>query len=195
MADRIPIEVTPGELAALQTMRGEHAIADAVGQPMPYDESTRAWGEVRPSNPASVQRLPTMQQWRDKQIGNLQAVGETNYRIGITKPRKDPIQAGIDAQPAYETAMRDPKVLARRAINLGKTNMQEWASNAENIGAARLVQGVVSRIGKVERSITANHGKMTQHLARIDAMPNAGPGDRERRMVENLRGLRAFKDS
>jgi hypothetical protein len=195
MADRIPIEVTPGELAALQTMRGEHAIADAVGQPMPYDESTRAWGEFPPANPASVQRLPTPQQWKDKQLGNLQAVGETNYRVGITHPKKDPIQAGIDSQGAYETAMRDPKVLARRVTGLSKTNMSEWASNAENIGASRLVAGVMARVAKVERSITGNHGKMTQHLARIDAMPNATPADRERRMTENLRGLRAFKDS
>jgi len=45
----------------------------------------------------------------------------------------------------------------------------------------------------VERAVSDLHRKMTAHLARIDALPNVTPADRERRMVENLRGLRAFK--
>lgn len=193
MADRVTVELTQAELKVLQDLRAGHAIPEAVGQPMPYDESARQWGEAPPPNPASVQRLPTKEQWVAKQLRNLQAVGEQNYREGITRPRKDPIQAGIDAQPAYENAMSRPEVRARRVTGLQKTNMAEWAAMSENVGAARLVAGVVDRRHKVERAVGELQVKLAAHLSRIDAMPNATDSDRERRMVENLKGLRAMK--
>jgi hypothetical protein len=192
MADIVNIEVTAGELAALQELRRTHSIPDAVGRPMPYDESERKWGQAPPPNPVSVQRLPTPQAWVEKQIQNLSAVGETNYRVGITTPKKSPIGAAIAAQGSYENAMRNPEVLKRREAGLRRTNDDEWAAMAEK-GASRLVQGVVDRRFKVERAVTTLQAKMASHLQRIDSLPNVTDADRERRMVENLKGMRAIK--
>ena len=157
------------------------------------DVGPLGWGECPPPNPATVTRLIPAAEWEAKQIGNLQAVGETNYRAGITRPKKDPIAAGIAAQGAYESAMRDPNVLARRVSGLKRTNMEEWASMSERLGAARLVTGVVERRYKVQRFLTGYVPKLLTHLSRIDALPNVTDADRERRMVENLKGLRALK--
>lgn len=190
---RISVELTPAELEFLQKAREEHAVPGAVGQPMPYDASKRAWGEEPPANPPSVQRIISPAEWVEKQINTLQAVGETNYRAGITRPRKSPIAAGIAAQPKYEAAMRDPNVLKRRETALRNTTDDVWASRAERIGAARLVSGVVERRAKVEQKVASYHSKLQAHLQRIDSMPDVGEGDRERRMIENLKGLRAMK--
>ena len=187
------VEVTPEELAAIQARRTTDPIPGTAGQPMPYDPSTRDWGQAPPPNPPSIQRLPTPQQWVDKQIRNLSAVGEQNYREGITRPKRDPIQAGIQAQGRYEAQMRDANVLKRREAGLRRTNSDEWASMAERIGAGRLVQGVVERQFKVERAVATLHGKLGSHLQKIDSMPAVTDADKERRMVENLRGLRAMK--
>ena len=46
---------------------------------------------------------------------------------------------------------------------------------------------------KVEQKVQAYHQQLTGHLQRIDAMPDVTDADRERRMVENLKGLRAMK--
>jgi len=89
--------------------------------------------------------------------------------------------------------MRDPNVLKRRETQLRKTDINTWAINAETIGANRLVEGVVARRAKVERFWGAWQPLLTQHLQRIDTLPNVTDADRERRMVENLRGLRALK--
>jgi len=89
--------------------------------------------------------------------------------------------------------MRDQNVLKRREAGLRRTNMEEWGLQCETIGASRLVEGVTSRRPKVERAVAALHSKLSTHLRAIDAMPNVTPADRERRMVENLRGLRAMK--
>lgn len=154
---------------------------------------SREFGEAPPPNPPTVQRLPTATQWVEKQMGNLQAVGQTNYSAGITRPKKDPIQAGIAAQGKYEAKMRDASVLARRAEQLRKTNMDEWASMAERLGAARLVEGVVTRRYKVERFVGGFQPKLEAHLRSIDSLPDVTDSDRERRMVANLKGLRELK--
>lgn len=192
-SDRVNVELTRADLEFLQKARARHEVPGAVGQPMPFVEAERPWGVAAPANPISIQRLPSPTQWVAKQIGNLRAVGETNYRVGITTPKKSPIQAGIAAQAKYEAKMRDPAVLARRVAGLRKSSDEEWAAVAENIGARRLVEGVEARIHKVERAVGSLHSKMGAHLNRIDAMPNASDADSERRMVENLKGLRAMK--
>lgn len=159
----------------------------------PPPEGNRRFGEAPPPNPPTVQRLPTATQWRDKQIGNLQAVGQTNYAAGITRPKKDPIAAGVAAQAKYEAEMRKPEVLKRRETELKKTSMDEWASMAERIGAGRLVEGVTQRVYKVERFLTGYVPKLESHLRTVDALPDVTDADRERRMLENLRGLKKLK--
>jgi hypothetical protein len=187
------VDITPEELAHLVELRKTDPIPGTRGQPMPYDASARAWGEAPPANPAVVTRLPSPQTWVDKQISTLSAVGAANYRIGITQPKKSPTASAIAAQPKYEAAMRDPQVLARRTAGLRNTTDEIWASRAENIGADRLVSGVVQRRDKVERQVTKLHGLMTQHLQRIDGMPNVTASDAEQRMLANLKGMRAMR--
>ncbi|MGH6999375.1 MAG: hypothetical protein ACREEO_14365 [Phenylobacterium sp.] len=185
--------LTPEEEALVQAHRQSGESPRGPGYPVPYDESAREWGVAPPANPPTVTRLVGPQEWVGKQLRNIQAVGEVNYREGITRPKKDPIQAGIAAQGAYEAKMRDPAVLKRREHKLRQTNMEEWASMAERVGASRLVQGVVERQFKIERAVGNLHPKLAAHLQRIDAMPNVTDADRERRMVENLKGLKALK--
>ena len=187
------MHLSDNERALIERVRAEDVPTAPRGHPVPYDESERPWGEAPPANPPTVQRLIDPTDWVEKQIRTLQAVGETNYREGITRPKRDPIKAGIEAQGAYENAMRDPAVLARRVTGLQGTNMEEWAALAERVGAARLVAGVVERRFKVERAVGKLHGRLQQHLQRIDALPNVTDADRERRMIENLKGLRAMK--
>jgi len=164
----------------------------APGYPPPTPPD-RAFGEAPPANPPVVQRVLDETAWVNKQIGNLEAVGEQNYRIGITMPKKDPIKAGIAAQPLYVRQMRDPAVLQRRVDSLEKTNMEEWASMAERVGAANLVRGVVERRYKVERFVGKYVPLLKTHLATIDRMPAVTDADMERRMIENRRGLKALK--
>ncbi len=157
------------------------------------DDPNRQFGVAPKPNPPTVQRLPTAAQWVGKQIGNLTAVGETNYRAGITHPKKDPILAGIAAQGKYEAKMRDPAVLKMRETKLRKTNMDEWASMAERIGASNLVRGVTERQYKVERFVGAYAPKLESHLRTLDAMPDVTDADRERKVIENIRGLKKLK--
>ncbi len=142
---------------------------------------------------ATVTRVISPEAWRERQIKTLQAVGEINYKVGIAKPRKDPIEAGIAAEEKYAANTKKAIDEGRRAAALGKTSMAEWYKYSSDIGAGRLVDGVVKRVAKVDRFIREFQPMLVGHLASIDVLPDVTDSDREQRMLENLRGLKALK--
>lgn len=142
---------------------------------------------------ATVTRVISPSAWKKRQIDTLKAVGEANYKVGIAKPRKDPIQAGIDAEEKYGVETKKAIDEGRRAAALGKTNMAEWYKYTSEIGAGRLVEGVVKREAKVTRFVTTFQPMLVDHLTSIDALEDVTDSDREQRMLENLRGLKALK--
>jgi len=162
-------------------------------QPQVTDEENRAFGEAPAPNPATVTRVLDPKDWVDKQIDTMIAVGRENYVRGVKHPKKDPIKAGIAAQPKYEAKMKDPKVLARRKTQLQKTNMDEWVQMAETLGADKIVDGVVKRRYKIERWVARYQPMLKAHLAAIDAMPDVTEADREAKMLANKRGLQKLK--
>lgn len=162
-------------------------------QPQEPAEDPRAFGEAPAPNPAVVTRILDPKDWVDKQIDTMTAVGRANYLRGIKHPKKDPIKAGIAAQPKYEAKMKDPKVLKRREEQLRKTNMDEWVLMAETLGADKIVDGVVKRRFKIERWVGKFQPLLKGHLAKIDALPDVTEADREAKMLENKRGLQALK--
>lgn len=142
---------------------------------------------------SSVTRILSPEAWKKRQLDTLRSVGEANYKVGIATPRKDPIAAGIAAQPRYVKQMKDDEVLARRESGLRKTDMAAWYKYASELGAKRLVDGVVKREAKVDDFIRTWHPMLTSHVGAIDALPDVTDSDREARMLENLRGLKALK--
>lgn len=143
--------------------------------------------------PVSIQRVIPPDEWKEKQIGNLKAVGAKNYEMRVKSPRRDPIEAGKAAEEKYAEAMRKVIDEKRRLRGLEKTNSDEWLNYTLNIGKERLVDGVVKREAKVAEFVRAWQPLLVDHLSKIDAMPDVTDADREARMIENLRGLKALK--
>jgi hypothetical protein len=139
-----------------------------------------------------VTRLLPPDEWRKRQIGTLKDVGEKNYRQGISMPKKDPIQAGIDAEAVYAARTKAAIEEQRRAKALRGVTMQEWYGYADVIGAPKLVDGVVKREPKVKKFIDSWVPLLESHLANIDRMPKATDKDAEEKMLANLRGLKAL---
>lgn len=143
--------------------------------------------------PIVVTRLVEADEWVNKQVRGVEGVGRANYEAGVQRPRKSPIQASIDAQQRYEEQMRNPQVLARRVTGLRGSSDDEWLANSLSLGAARIVEGVRAREGKIRTKVTALRQAMVAHLQTIDRLPNATDADRENRMIQNKRGLQALK--
>ena len=142
---------------------------------------------------ATIQRILSPTDWKDRQIENLKDVGERSYKVGIAKPKDDPIAAGIRAEPRYASQMKKVIDEERRKKGLEKTSMSEWYKYSDELGAGRLVDGVVKREAKVTRFITTFQPMLVEHVGKIDVMDDVTDKDREDRMLANLRGLRALK--
>jgi len=158
-------------------------------------EQKREWGKPPKPNPATVQRLLPPTEWVEKQLSTLSAVGRENYLRGCRFPRKDPIKEGASdaAQKKYEAKMKDPKILKLRQQKLKKRTIEDWISMVEELGADKLVDGVVKRRHKIERFVGNWHRLLTEHLKTIDDMPTTTREQREAKMIANKRGLEELK--
>jgi hypothetical protein len=142
---------------------------------------------------SSVKRVLSPEDWKNRQINTLKAVGRTNYIDGIKNPKADPIERGIATEAKYAEETRKAIDQKRRAAGLAKTDMATWYKYSASIGADKLVDGVVKREEKVAKFIQAFQPMLTSHLGKIDALAEATDSDRENKMLENLRGLKALK--
>lgn len=140
-----------------------------------------------------VTRILSPVDWEKRQIDNMKAVGEASYKVGVAHPRKNPIEAGIAAESKYNNAMKKVLDEERRAKGLEGVTMAEWSGYTLEIGAGRLVDGVVKRRAKVKKFITAYQPLLVGHVGVIDELPDVTDGDREQRMLENVRGLKGLK--
>lgn len=144
-------------------------------------------------NTATVKRVLSPDDWAKRQIDNLKAVGRSSYLTGIASPKADPIERGIATEGKYAAETRKAIEAGARKAALQKTNMAEWYKYSHDIGADKIVDGVVKREAKVKGFVGAWQPMLTSHLAKIDALAEETDAERESRMLENLRGLKALK--
>jgi len=142
----------------------------------------------------TVQRVLSPADWKDKQIGNLKAVGRKNYLIGIGYPKASPIKAGSSdwSEAKFNAAMMIALDEKRRQVSVGKSSDEEWFRYSKEIGADNLVGGVVKREAKIADFIAAWQPKLVSHLATVDAMGVATLEERIEKAAENIRGLAAL---
>jgi len=131
--------------------------------------------------------------WKNRQINNLRSVGRASYLQGIASPKADPIAEGIKAEDKYAAEVKKAIDSEARKKALQKTSMAEWYTYAVALGADKLVDGVTKREAKVTAFVSAFQPMLTSHLARVDALGDVTDGERENKMLENLRGLKALR--
>jgi len=142
---------------------------------------------------AVVTRLLSPEKWIDRQIGNLKAVGEANYGVGISFPKKDPIAEGIAAEARYAEEVKKAIGEERRKKALEATNIDEWFGYAKDIGKPRLVEGVTKREKEVKDFVGPWQPILLDHVAKMDALPKVTLKERIDKAVANIEGLVALK--
>jgi len=142
---------------------------------------------------AVVTPLISPEDWVKIQLGNLTAVGEANYRKKIAIPRADPILRGIETETKYAEAVKKAIEEKRRKKALEATNIEEWYKYASEIGAGRLVEGVTKRENEVRKFVQPWQPILLEHITKVRELPEVTDKEREERMLQNLRGLKALK--
>lgn len=94
------------------------------------------------------------------------------------------------AGPRWKQAMQD--AIARDAFLKGIASLTDAQviASALKVGGNTWLNGLTNREDKLARAWQILQPKLQQHMDRIAAMPNVTDADREKRMLENLRGMR-----
>jgi len=140
----------------------------------------------------TIQRILPPDQWRKRQLETLKDVGERNYRQRVPIPKKDPIEAGIKAEGKWANEIKKAIDEKRRVTGLQATTGDEWLGYTLNIGAGRLVEGVVKREPEVKDFIDTWQPMLLDHLTKIDPMEVVTLKDRIDKAVANIEGLAAL---
>ena len=142
---------------------------------------------------ATIQRVLPPKEWKEKQIRNLRATGEANYKVGISYPKADPIQEAIKAKEVWFNQLKIAYDEGHFENALKASSIDEWFRYAMEIGAGRLVDGVTKREAEVVKFVEGFQPLLESHLAKIDAMPKTTLQERIQRAIANIEGLHALK--
>jgi len=149
-------------------------------------------------NMAEVPERPTVTRvidptpWINRQVKMVKEVAVDNYKIGIGYPKKDPIQAGIEAEDAWWEGLKNAKEKGLRVVGLKGTNMEEWHGYSLKF-ADRLEDGVVGREKEIRDFVDPWHPILLRHLAEVDKKPVVTLKQRIDKAVANMEGLAALK--
>jgi len=80
------------------------------------------------------------------------------YEEGIKAPAKDWATEAARGQPAFEAAMRDPKVLKLRETNIKAAGSEKWSRKASAVGPSRFREGVPAAKDDYSKGFTPYHG-------------------------------------
>jgi hypothetical protein len=142
----------------------------------------------------AIERVRRPEAYRDKLIKNVTAVGAANYLEGIKHPKKDPILAGIAAEPKYKDQTTKALQNETRKKHLEFSSKELWNEVAEKRANA-LPEGVQIRAAKVDRFWNGWQPILSEHVTKLDTMPVGTFQDRKNKMLSNVDGLVAKKGS
>ena len=143
----------------------------------------------------TITRVLSPSDWTSKQIDNLVAIGKKNYLLGISKPKKSPIEEGSSdfSEAKFQAQMMIALEKKSRQRGVAASSDSVWYAMSSTLGAKNLVEGVKAREAKVRRFVDAFQPQLLSHLATIDAMPVSTLGERAAKMTANMEGLAALR--
>jgi hypothetical protein len=137
-----------------------------------------------------VERVKPPEKWIKKQLGNLSAVGETNYKEGVLTPKRPIVSTSISKEDKFANQMRKVIETKARVEGLKGVSDDDVIAAAVNLGAKRLVPAVTEREPKVRKFVTNWQPILASIETEVDTKPDTTDAEREARMLTNLRGLK-----
>ncbi len=129
--------------------------------------------------------------WVEKLIRKVQGAAQ-DWEAGVRNPSTSPVGGMKKAKGRFKTEMQAALNEDRWGKAIDRLTDEEIAAAAIAAGGARFVQGVTSRQPKVLAAVQALQPKVAALKARLDAMPVDTDQQREQKMLEAMRGMKAI---
>lgn len=162
------------------------------------DELHRELTVGRPDgNPIQLgPRLPSPEDWAKEQIAGAEAKAE-KWLTNTTRPKKNFKEEALkpDAQNRYKTSMQRVISENLQAGGMALVDVDETMDTIRAGGSGAYSGGVARREKKITRRVRELHADRLALCNHLDGMATATDADREKKMIENRRGLIAIGKS
>jgi len=151
--------------------------------------------EGKPSgNPITLgPRLPSPEDWAKEQVEGAAAKAD-KWLQRTTHPRKNFKEEALrpEAQARYKDSMRKVIEQDRHAGGMRLVDESETIAIIQARGSTAYSSGVRDRQAKITRRVKELHPLRLALATHIDAMDTSTDDAREKKMIENKRGLQAI---
>jgi len=135
-----------------------------------------------PEEVAVGPRLLTPEEWEKDWAEGITAMAE-RWKRRVSRPKKDPIKAGIAAEDKYADRLREAIAEKRRAKKLEKVGFEGWAEMVAATEAREFSEGALKRRPKFRKITDALQALRLYMVSKLDAMPTATDAQRERKLL------------
>ncbi len=141
---------------------------------------------VRKGNPG-----PDGSRMAAKLVSRAQAAA-ADYVYGVQNPKRDPKQAAVAAKGKWANNVRQAIENDSYGKGVQKYDLAEAKDIATADGGAAFTTGISKRAAKIERVMNQLAPQLAGISSRIQQMPQDTDAQRDQRMMENLRAMRAL---
>jgi len=132
------------------------------------------------------------ERWVKKQIERARVATE-DYKEGVQNPERDPIKAALDANEKRIKKLQESIAKKTWESKMSKLTLADWQEPTLKKGVDRFGPGVEAAEEKIRKFVSSWRPKLEAIQNAVRAMPDVTDADREKRMLENLRRLKAAK--
>lgn len=115
------------------------------------------------------------------------------YEAGIQGVDQSPMEAAAAKADKYVQGVQDSVSSGKYQQNLRAVSLPDWKNAAITKGSRRITDGVNAAMPKMQQVMSQLLPQIEQIQAAVKAMPDTTEADREARMVENMRRMRAIR--
>jgi len=139
-------------------------------------------------NPAQ-KTIKSADKWATEQIDGAKNNAE-KWKTNIATPSRDPIKSAIDAEDKWKNNLTKAMNSGKWERNLGKKTLADITATVNALGSTVFSQGVAARETKIRSKVGELQPKIQAVSNAIQALPNATEGDRDNRVLQNVKLMR-----
>lgn len=114
----------------------------------------------------------------------------SRWEDGVQHPRRSFKEAAIAAKEKHKARTLEALNADAYAKGMAQVNEDSAIQTALNVGGASVSQGMQARQEKIQRRVTKYFGLLSPHMDKVQALPTVTAADSEKKMLENLRGMK-----
>jgi len=120
-------------------------------------------------------------------------VADKDYRWGVEHPERNPIEAALAANDKRIARIKESLDKKTWEKKMEKLTIEDWRKPALEKGVGRFPEGIEVARPKIDKFWRGWHPILSGIQSAVRALPEITDADREKRMIENLRRLKAAK--